>query len=284
MSINNLHGIENVQARQLADITNVLYNEENPPAMSNMQENLLKINDSMGVLNDGMKNVLSDQTNVKKLVKREKKRLDHKQEQIDEARESQNRLLNLNDSYRKRYAAYLKIVIVLTIVLVIVWVFRLLPDYIPFIPSIVFDLIIIIALFLGFIVMYFQYQEIQTHNPLNYAELNYAVPEFKLIGIPTATPTPTPGAGFGTFGCIGPQCCGPNTTWDGKKAVCKNIDGSKQDVDGSNTSGSDGMYPENTAVESTPEYTVMPFPENPSEGFQTRSNDSYEYDDYARYM
>ena len=81
-----------------------------------MQDNLLKINDSMGILNDGMKNVLSDQSNVKKLVKKEKQRLDHKQEQIDEAKESQSRMLNLNDSYRKKYAAYLKIIIVLTIV------------------------------------------------------------------------------------------------------------------------------------------------------------------------
>ena len=72
MSINNLHGIENVQARQVADINNILYNEENPPPLSDMQNNLLKINDSMGILNDGMKNVLSDQSNVKKLVTKEK--------------------------------------------------------------------------------------------------------------------------------------------------------------------------------------------------------------------
>lgn len=286
MSINNLHGIENVQARQVADINNILYNEENPPPLSDMQDNLLKINDSMGILNDGMKNVLSDQSNVKKLVTKEKQRLDHKQEQIDEAKESQSRMLNLNDSYRKKYAAYLKIIIVLTIVLVVVWIFRLLPDYLTFIPSIVFDIVIIIALFLGFVIMYFQYKEIQTHNPLNYDELNYAGPEFKLIGIPTGTPTPTPGSGFGPFGCIGPQCCGPNTTWDEEKAVCVNNDGteaSSSSLENNESGTSDGMSPQDTQIEPTPEYEILPFPENP-EGFQTKYNETYEYDDYSRYV
>lgn len=285
MSINNLHGIENVQARQLADINNILYNEENPPPLSDMQDNLLKINDSMGILNDGMKNVLSDQSNVKKLVKKEKQRLDHKQEQIDEAKESQSRMLNLNDSYRKKYAAYLKIIIVLTIVLVVVWIFRLLPDYLTFIPSIIFDIVIIIALFLGFVIMYFQYQEIQTHNPLNYDELNYAGPEFKLIGIPTGTPTPTPGSGFGPFGCIGPQCCGPNTTWDEEKAVCINNDGTEasSSLENNGSGTSDGMSPSDVPIEPTPEYEILPFPENP-EGFQTKYNETYEYDDYSRYV
>lgn len=285
MSINNLHGIENVQARQIADITNVLYNNENPPPLSDMQDNLMQINDSMGVLNDGMKNVLSDQINVKDLVQRENQRLEHKQEQIDEARESQNRMLNLNDSYRKRYSAYLKIIAVLTIVLVIVWLMRLLPNYLPFIPSIVFDIVVIIVVFLGFVVMYFQYKEIQKHNPLNYDELNYPGPEFKKIGIPTSTPTPTPGTGFGPFGCIGPQCCGPNTVWDEKNAVCKNLDGSDGEnaANGEQGENSTGLSPEDAPMNATPEYTLMPFPKNPNEGFQTQSNGSFEFEDYAKY-
>lgn len=285
MSINNLHGIENVQARQIADITNVLYNNENPPPLSDMQDNLMQINDSMGVLNDGMKNVLSDQINVKDLVQRENQRLEHKQEQIDEARESQNRMLNLNDSYRKRYSAYLKMIAVLTIALVIVWLMRLLPNYLPFIPSIVFDIVVIIVVFLGFVVLYFQYTEIQKHNPLNYDELNYPGPEFKKIGIPTSTPTPTPGTGFGPFGCIGPQCCGPNTVWDEKKALCRKPAGgnSENAANGEQGENSAGLSPEDAPMNATPEYTLMPFPKNPNEGFQTQSNGSFEFEDYAKY-
>lgn len=282
MSINNLHGIENVQARQIADITNVLYNNENPPPLSDMQDNLMQINNSMSALNDGMKNVLSDQINVKDLVERENERLEHKEQQIDEARESQNRMLNLNDSYRKRFSAYLKIIAVLTIVLVIVWIMRLLPDYLPFIPSIVFDIVIIIAVFLGFVVMYFQYKEIQEHNPLNYDELNYSGPEFKKIDIPTSTPTPTPATGYGPFGCIGPQCCGPNTEWDEKNVVCKNLDGSDESPEERERRLS-GISPEDAPMNVTPEYTLMPFPKNPNEGFQTQSNGSYEFEDYAKY-
>ena len=289
MSMNNLHGIENVQARQLADITNILYNEENPPSLSDMQTNLLEINNSMGVLNDGMKNVLSDQSNVQNLVQGEKRRLENKQEHIDEARESQTRTLNLNDSYRKKYAAYLKIVMVLTISLVAVWLLRILPDYLSFIPSLVFEVAITVVVFFGLVIMYFQYKEIQTHNPLNYDELNYSGPEFKLIGLPETTPTPTPGSGFGPFGCVGPQCCGPNTQWDEENAVCRDV--LETDESSSNTNDasqdvhteSDGMSPQDVPTEPEPEYSTIPLPDDPSEGFKTRSNYMYEYDDYARY-
>ena len=106
------------------------------------------------------------------------------------------------------------------------FIMRLLPNYLTFILSIVFDIVVIIVVLLGLAGLFFRYKEMQQRNPLNYDEINFHGPELRKIGIPTSTPAPTPESGYGPFGCIGPQCCGPNTAWDEKNAVCKSLDGS----------------------------------------------------------
>ena len=156
------------------------------------------------------------------LIINEQHRLNDKQQSIDLAKTSQNRMITLNNSYSARSNAITKIIltVVLTVSVFIALMFihRSFPD----IPGGLVDLAYVVVLSFGVIRCLMIYMDIQTRDPLY----------FDQIGLPPPVLPDTSGANkpvdpngslLGNIGtCIGQACCDPtSTTWNPETSTCQ---------------------------------------------------------------
>jgi hypothetical protein len=98
------------------------------------------------------------------------------------------RLNKLNDTYRKRYIEYIKIILVIVIGLVCIWLCRILENM-DYISSTISNIILTIILGFMMIINYIIYQNIQIHNLIIYDQIDYKSPE--LVEYQTAGPSTT---------------------------------------------------------------------------------------------
>jgi hypothetical protein len=103
--------------------------------------------------------------------------------------------------------------------------------YLTIIPSIVYDILVILLFSITCIIVYYKYTSILTHNKINYDELDYNPPTIlsdkdkKKLEAERKTNILNTGDLLGEFGtCIGAQCCSGNTVWDNKQFLCINKD------------------------------------------------------------
>lgn len=190
-------------------------------ALQNLNSKLSSVTTSLSQLQDIKQNALSKQNDVKNIVDSETKRLADKKEVIDKAMESQKRIIFFNDNSRKRYSAYLNIVITAAITLFILFLLRVSQVQFSFIPEGLFIVLYIIVISVGIIFIYQIYSEIRKHNSYNFDELNFNSPP-----IPTTVPGRTDASGnpfdFNMMGCVGESCCDEGTTWDKSIGKCIN--------------------------------------------------------------
>jgi len=181
--------------------------------LSGDRDALIKLNDgvktvytSLTNLKDVQDNALGRQNDVKYLVESEANRLHDKKEVIDKAIDTQNRIIYSNDNSRKIYAAYLKILIAIVIILAIVWVLRVLNKHLSFIPPWVFNIIIIVIVSIGLILVYNYYIEIRRRSRYNFDELELAPPPSKDVNKKVVS-----GASLldNSKTCQGADCCIP---------------------------------------------------------------------------
>jgi len=100
------------------------------------------------------------------------------------------RLNLLNDTYRKRYIDYIKIILVIVITLICIWLCRILENM-EYISSSVSNFILIIIIGVSFIIVYLMYNHIQTHNLIVYDQLDYWSPELVKQNSTMATDKPS---------------------------------------------------------------------------------------------
>jgi hypothetical protein len=143
------------------------------------------------------------------------------QNKTDEANKNfqKARLIDLNDSYRKRYLEYIKLVMIVVLACFFLWVFNVLNKY-EYLPSGIVDLFIIITVSFCVVCIYVVWTNIQTRDLLNYDEIDYAPPDTSMnkknssnkTNEPTVnsiSPTPRTYNGtppVSTKGCSNPVC------------------------------------------------------------------------------
>lgn len=138
-------------------------------------------------------------------------RLNAKNENAKSILNSQDRLAKLNDSYRKRYAKYVEILVVLIIAYTLRLGIILLRKYFPTIPLLVVD---IVTTLLIFAVSYYLFNvswELRTRSNINYDELE--IPAYDSSGVSVSDIDENgrvPGSGNSLDTCIGEQCCPGN--------------------------------------------------------------------------
>jgi len=206
----------------------------NSPNNNNFGQNITALTTSLSGLNttlagnDKYTDALNQNTLANNIISSEMARIQSQQSILDNAQKGQQRILNLNDSYRKRYTQYLKMIIAVAIILVIVWVLQVLDTrFAGLIPSYLFDLLTVIIVSIGVIYCYLVYSDIGRHNPLNYDELNIATPEN--AAPPQTAGAAAPNSNESTNGgdltasgaCSGQSCCGTGTIWDPITKTCK---------------------------------------------------------------
>jgi len=201
---------------------------DNPLFNSNLSNLSTRLGELNGTLNAELQDdALSQNTLSNNIIQNEIARLNQQRSILENAQAGQQRILNLNDSYRKRYKQYLKMVIAIVVILVIIWVLQVLNTrFEGIIPSYLFDLITVVIASIGLIYCYLVYSDIGRYNPLNYDELNIAPPP----NITTSTSgnvapnsiTATSGADLtASSGCVGEACCATGTVWDPINKNCK---------------------------------------------------------------
>jgi len=171
--------------------------------------------------------VLIKQKDMIQIIDNENNRLQEKKQNVDNALEGQQRLITLNNSYRLRYADYIKILIIITISISIYVFISLARKYIPFFPEVIYNITLILLIPITIIVLYYKYIELISHNKLYYDELEFNPPKMlsaedrlkEKVSYQTNV-LKTGDILGGLEGCVGAQCCSGNTIWDSGNSVC----------------------------------------------------------------
>jgi hypothetical protein len=192
-----------------------------PPVdpLSKMNQQLENIYTNLTVLQGAEISTLNQQTKIMDMVKTENDRLKNKQATIDQAVENQKRIIYFNDNSRKVSAAWLKIIITIVITLALLYIVRLISYY-GYLPSMLFNVLIIAIISISIIVLVKYYMDIRARNRYNFDELNLKNPTMEYV-----SSTSSPGSTLSppTF-CIGEQCCPPDENtgaqWDNTVGKC----------------------------------------------------------------
>jgi hypothetical protein len=179
-----------------------------------------------GLSNANLPGVYEHQQEIKEMIQAESDRLDTKKKHVDNALDSQKRLISLNESARERYSAYTQIIVTIVVTLLIVVALLFLGKAFPFIPSFLIDILIALTVLVGGFIGYFMYVAIRQRNNIDYSRLQIDPPV-------TMTPAQIQenankqaklGDLLGSInvgGCIGAACCDVGTHWDEGNSICK---------------------------------------------------------------
>jgi hypothetical protein len=149
--------------------------------------------------------------NMSSYVNNENKNLKNSQQYIEEAREEQHHVDEMNDSYRKRVLEYIKMIIVLCIGLFFLYLIRVMDEN-EWFPRGGLELMTIVIISVACIVEYILYfgipmvyTGIANRSLINFDEVQFQGPQIgNNVNIgPSVNPTPT---GVTPTGMSKPQC------------------------------------------------------------------------------
>jgi hypothetical protein len=126
---------------------------------------------------DSVSAVLTKQKQVNNILQSELDRLATKKGQLDEAQKGQMRVLMMNESYRKRQAEYIKLIIAVVFVFALVIVMRYVREIFNILPDALYTLIHIL-LFAGLIIYSFIiYINVSSREKINFDRLDIPGPK-----------------------------------------------------------------------------------------------------------
>ena len=166
---------------------------------------------------DDRKLVMSQQNSVEKMLREENNRLLEKKKSIDMARDSQNRLITLNENYNKRSMEYLKMIIVVAISLASIALAKIFH-----LPNIV--LMIIYAITISFTLFFCLNVliRIRSRDNIYYDEIvlgNVDQPKSSMTNGPINSST-SASSSSSFIKCYGSDCCSSSTAWDASIELC----------------------------------------------------------------
>jgi hypothetical protein len=222
-------GLIDIQKKYLA---NLRTNAEEPAIVAAEIVDINKNIDNIGVAlsHNSSAYILSGQKTVYDIVHREQDRLNSKKDSVETATHGQNRLIELNTNYKKRYNAYTNIIII-GIVTLVLFIFILFLRKIPIIPPIVLNVATVIIFTASTLMCGRIFVDINTRDSIYYDKLDtnnvfMKKPASILADISNNT-TGVMGVNgnfnnlnFNTGFCYGATCCSGNTFWDATNDVC----------------------------------------------------------------
>jgi hypothetical protein len=148
-------------------------------------------------------------------------RLKQKHDNATSILSSKQRISFLNDSYRKRYAKYVEMLMVLVLCFLAYLGVRALGNAFPVIPQIAVDVITAALIAVVLIYSLNAVYELSTRSVLNYDELD--LPAYD----PSGGVDPNAAANSGRINpdlgntCVGQECCDTGYTWNLDQNKCK---------------------------------------------------------------
>lgn len=186
-------------------------------SITDLNNKLNDIYDNVQKSQIGANSTLLNQNTVNNILETESQRLIDKKKNIDLAVQGQKRMINLNENYKMRYAAYTHIVIVFVIMVILAITVTLMSQYFTFIPGAIYILLYIIIISYGLVHMYILYNGLSKRNPTNYNEILISAPD---VGLGSPAGANSSGVGddytnaLGPFyNCVGQNCCSQGVIW-----------------------------------------------------------------------
>jgi hypothetical protein len=180
--------------------------------------------------NLGMGIIPTNNIKIDDIIKKQAQELDKKNEYVVNVKQSEDRVNLLNNTYRKRYVEYIKMIGVFITALFCVWVVRSLESQ-SLIPEYVNNFVIIGIFSVCVIIMYLIHQNIQKRDLLNYDELAIQSPDlYDINKLKTASPISSSAATIATTASTSaPTCmtnmnyCGTGTVYDSNTQQCVGV-------------------------------------------------------------
>jgi len=159
---------------------------------------------------------------VSQYVEQEASRLLDQKKQLDGIVNAQKRQLELNESYRKRYAKYIEMIIIVILTVLFYLAINVFQGLLPFIPSIVFNVAFVIISALFVVYMMNAMTELASRSTTNYDEIALPVktPDSQTDKNASVTSGKISDLVAGQDSCIGQECCADGTVWDEATKRC----------------------------------------------------------------
>ncbi len=215
----DLSGVFYIQQQYLTDLSAISGN--NIPVaqyLTPLQKQLDQVYNSFEKANTSSSYVLDHQKEMNTIIQNESDRLNQKKTGVDDALYSQRRLVDLNESYRKKNLQYIKILMVIICTLLIYLALVILRRSFPFIPSLLINVLIAANFSIALILIIVIVSSISKRDELDYDKLKLSSPTTSdSSGTSTSTDSTTTTSSSGT--CTGEACCEKTDMWDGTKCV-----------------------------------------------------------------
>ena len=170
--------------------------------------------------------VLTKQKQVNNILQSEINRLTQKKTQLDNAQKGQMRVLMMNESYRKRQAEYIKLIIAVVFVFALVIIMRYMRAYFNVLPDTVYTLLHILLFASVIIYSFVTYINVNSRETTNFDRLDMPAPNIEHTK-DTAKRNKAAIAGGNLLGvsnsnlCKGAACCTVGVTkWHSEEQKC----------------------------------------------------------------
>jgi hypothetical protein len=210
----DFQSIFDIQRNYLANLnvlkdTNVVFQE-----YKKLGGDLDTLYNSYSTTNPSSNETLTHQQQMIDILDREQSRLENKKTGIENAYNTQKRLIELNESYRQKNAEYINILIVVIITILLYLALILISRYIPFIPSIVINLLIAILFASSIIIISIIISKITSRDSMNFQKKIFVPPYIQTGNVYGSGVSFNPSnAGLPVY-CVGENCCGNGTEWN----------------------------------------------------------------------
>ena len=164
---------------------------------------------------------------VNNILTTEDERLESKKASIENAINGQKRLLQLNETYRKRYSAYIRLVLIIVLALIIIIALIFVNKLFPFIPEAVYTLLYIIILSGTAIYCWIVITDIRKRDRFDFDKHTRPAPVSPEELKKNAEKAATAGDLLGSINyteCRAAGCCAPGTVWDASMNKCKPVE------------------------------------------------------------
>jgi hypothetical protein len=221
LDLNSIIALQQTYANDLAGL-NV---DQGASVINALDTNLTKLQSAASAASASINDTLTKQSIVNGILETENDRLTDKKKSIDNAISGQRRILQLNDSYRKRYAAYTRLILAIVFTLVVLFLVNLLKKRFPIIPDSVVMLLYIIIVSAYIIYAILLVADINRRDRTNFDELDLNGPS---VIDPAAIKKQSEKAAqsgdllgyLNINGCVGSYCCGPTTKYSATYSRC----------------------------------------------------------------
>ena len=219
-------GLQKQYAQDLAGIASSNNSDRDAAngAITELNNKLTALDTALTNSNADTNSLLLQQNAVNSILTTENDRLDSKKASIDNAITGQKRLMQLNDTYRKRYSAYINLVLIIVLALIIIIVLIFINKVFPFIPEFVYTLLYIIILSGTAIYCWFVISDIQKRDKFDYDKHTRPAPttpaELKKNAEAAAKAGNLLASIDSALGCKSEGCCVSGTTYDASFNKC----------------------------------------------------------------